>query len=391
MSLAWDRRVHAKEPTEPVAGSRAIEQRAADWLARRDGGGWTGADAAALEAWLDAEPGHRVAFLRLEAGWRELGRLQALGAGISVGPPPRGHWRWTGPVHPGASLRPGPAPAGDGPHDLRGLVFASRRLARARAPRARRTAALAAALFLAATLGNGLRHQAAGDASSHATAIGELQSLPLADGSHTLLGSGSRIQVRLTPAERRIELDRGEAIFDAARDPGRPFIVLAGERRVVAIGTRFSVRRDGPDLRVVVTEGRVRLESAPGADGQRAAALLPAGSVATATAEGVLVRVGPLEAAERLVGWQDGMLAFRDTPLAEAAAEFNRWNTRPIVLADAEAGALLVGGSFRWSNAEGFARLLEQAFPVQAEYSADRIVLRSAPAPRGISAPGSSR
>ena len=81
------------------------------------------------------------------------------------------------------------------------------------------------------------------------------------------------------------------------------------------------------------------------------------------------------EDAERLVDWRDGLLAFHDTTLAEAAAEFNRYNTRRIVIGDDATGALRIGGSFRWSNAEGFARLLEQGFPVRAEYFDDRIVL----------------
>ncbi|NLA67403.1 MAG: histidine kinase, partial [Gammaproteobacteria bacterium] len=66
---------------------------------------------------------------------------------------------------------------------------------------------------------------------------------------------------------------------------------------------------------------------------------------------------------------------FNDVTLAEAAAEFNRWNARPILVADEAAAALRIGGSFRWSNAEGFVRLLEQGFPVRAEVHDDRIVL----------------
>ena len=70
-----------------------IEALAADWLARRDGPAWSHADQAALDAWLDTDTLHRVAFLRLQAVWDESGRLQALGAGWKhPGPPPRGHW-----------------------------------------------------------------------------------------------------------------------------------------------------------------------------------------------------------------------------------------------------------------------------------------------------------
>ena len=76
------------------ADSMAIEQAAAGWLARRDGGRWNAEEEAALQRWLDVDVGHRVAFLRLEAAWQEGGRLQALGAGWQdSAAPARGHWQ----------------------------------------------------------------------------------------------------------------------------------------------------------------------------------------------------------------------------------------------------------------------------------------------------------
>lgn len=314
-----------------AASSLHVERIAADWLARRDGDVWTDADAHALEAWLAATTAHRVAFLRLEGAWHESARLQALGAGVRDG---------------------------------------SRRT---RWPAAAAAAAVVAVALLAGAVPLSLHRTEAIDASSHQTALGAISTVPLADGSLTTLGSDSQIDVRLSPRQREVELRRGEAHFAAARDPRRPFVVQAGARRVVAIGTRFSVRMDGDDLRVVVTEGSVRLESAD----RPAATVLPAGSVALATASGLLVNAGTVAEAERMVGWLDGVLVFHDTALSDAVAEFNRYSRRRIVVADAAAGALRIGGSFRWSNAEGFVRLLEQGFPVRADYGREEIVLHT--------------
>ncbi|HEX5775835.1 MAG TPA: DUF4880 domain-containing protein, partial [Caulobacteraceae bacterium] len=55
-----------------------IEERAAAWLARRDGDAWSDADQQALAAWLDEDMAHRVAFLRLESVWRRADRMAAL-------------------------------------------------------------------------------------------------------------------------------------------------------------------------------------------------------------------------------------------------------------------------------------------------------------------------
>lgn len=345
-----------------------IEATAAAWLARRDSADWVEEDEQALADWLGRDTRHRVAYLRLRATWDEAGRLEALGAGRhEAGPPPRGLW----PAAVGdTATRPPHAP----PPRFDGVVFAPR------APRRRSVlprVAAGALMVGALALGWAWYSFAPLETAAHQTALGELGTVPLADGTRATLASDSRIEVRLTRRERRVTLRRGEAYFDAARDPGRPLVIAAGERRVVAVGTRFSVRRDGPDLRVVVTEGSVRLESDPVDGKARPAALLPAGSVALARRDGTLVRSMPLADAAQLVDWRSGLLVFRDTTLAEAADEFNRYNRRKIVIVDDEIAGLRIGGSFRWANAEGFVRLLEQGFPVRADYGAERIVLRS--------------
>ncbi|MBN6111019.1 FecR family protein [Xanthomonas bonasiae] len=358
--------------------SRRIELRAAAWLARCDRGDWTPQQQARLEAWLAAATAHRVAFLRLRAAWQESGRLQALGAGQRDGHiPPRGSWRGLA----GGDALANDTEANDGaaaavapgtPADLGQLRFAPRLPARARR---RWPLALAATLLLGMVLGLAWRQSAALQPVAYASATGSLRPLALADGSHATLSSDSRIDVALSRAQRHIDLQRGEAFFEVSKDPARPFVVASGARRVIAVGTRFAVRRDADALRVVVTEGTVRLESA--ANPQAPPTLLPAGSIALAGPHGVLVRRVALAEAERALDWRNGYLTFDDTPLQAAVAEFNRYNTVKLQVADASAGALRVGGNFRWSNTDAFVRLLEQGFPIRAERRGDQVLLHS--------------
>ena len=349
-----------------MADSRQIEALAADWLARRDGEAWTAREQQALDAWLAASARHKVAYLRVESAWAEAGRLQALAAGLPAG---------TLPPRTGSAM---PAIAPDARSDLRDLRFAPRDRS---APRRRGWQhGIAAALALIA-LGSAVwgGWQLTGQQqASYASAVGQIQTVTLPDGSVATLSSDSRVDVRISRGERHVALAQGEAFFDVAHDTRRPFLVETDGRRVVAVGTRFSVRRDPEEIRVVVTEGKVRLESRAGPDGAaQPVSLLPAGSVATAGRNGVLVRSLPVADAERYLEWRDGFLTFDDTSLADAAAEFNRFNTRKLELGDAAVADLRVGGNFRWSNAEGFAHLLEQGFPVRAERRADRIVLHT--------------
>lgn len=341
--------------------SSRIERTAAAWLARRDAREWDARDQAQLEAWLDDSEAHRVAWLRLLSAWQQADRLKALGAGVPAGHvPPRGQWNLSSHF------------------DARHAQAREHAFARQRATRRRHAFAAAAMLALTLTAATAVflwrSRIPPAPPAIYSTTVGQSASVSLADGSEATLSSNTRIAVELTGGERDIALERGEAYFEVKKDAGHPFVVHADGRRVVAVGTRFAVRRDdAADLRVVVTQGLVRLEPPPGSGA--ATTLLPPGSVAQVSGDALEVRHLPLEDARELLSWRDGFVVFHDTPLADAVEEFNRYNTRKLAIADPSIANLRVGGHFRWSNDQAFVRLIEQVFPVRAEVEGDRIVL----------------
>ena len=350
-----------------MLNSREIELAAAAWLARRDAGRWSAHDQQRLDAWLDEATAHKVAFIRLDAAWRQSDRLQALGAGMPKGClPVRSSWAYSPPTeHESAAVVAQPARTRQ-PPDQRSSQ--SRPLLR--------LFAAAAMLALVVSAAVGWHRYTAVEQATYQTAIGALQEVPLADGSIATLSSDSRITVTLSHGERHIDLQQGEAFFAVAKDHARPFIVSTGNRRVIAVGTRFSVRRDSSNLRVVVTQGLVRLESNNRENGQhQPTTWLPAGSVATTSDSGVVVSSGSVQQAEEYLSWRSGFISFHDTPLAAAAAEFNRYNANKIVINDARVGAMRVGGNFRWANTDAFVRLLAQGFPIEAHRQGNDIVL----------------
>lgn len=356
-----------------------IEETASDWLVRRESGQWTQTDQALFEQWLDASTANRVAFLRLELAWEESARLKALGAGIPGNqPPPPGQWNLT-PIFDSHRVAPD---LRDTPAPHTGAV-----------PRQRtRRFAIAASVLLAVAAGFGTYQLWTGDTDRYRTPIGGLSSVPMPDGSMITLNTASEIRVAVNENERRIDLRQGEAFFDVAKDPNRPFVVEAGKKRVVAVGTKFSVRRNGESIEVVVTEGKVRVEDAsrplrssameasgssappPGADHS---VFLTPGAIAYADEAGVLVQRKSLAEAETHLSWRSGVLMFREQSLADAVAEFNRYNARKIVIADPAVAALKVEGNFRATNVDAFVRLLESGFPVRAAAEEDQIVLSS--------------
>lgn len=341
-----------------MASNAQIEHTAAQWLVRREAG-WDETEQAQFQAWLEASTAHRIAWIRLDTGWQRASRLKALGAGLPPGQvPPPGAWPELRADNEPASA----VPPFDSRSDLREVVFRQR--PRPRQPRFMRWSATMAMLLLAVGFAGWWRFGST-ERASYATVIGEMRTVALADGSVAQLSSDSRVEVVYSRRQRHLQLEQGEAFFEVAHEPGRPFMVEADGRRVVAVGTRFSVRRSGETLRVAVTEGRVRLEDETQPD--TASTLLPAGTTATAGRDGVRVRPTSPKDMEALLSWREGLLVFHSTPLAEAVAEFNRYNAHKLVLDDPSIADIPVGGSFRWANTEAFVRVLEQGFGLHAE------------------------
>jgi transmembrane sensor len=229
-----------------MSTSRQIETQAANWLARRDAPDWLPADEAVLNAWLAESTAHKVAFIRLETAWNASQKLKALGAGVSKGViPAPGLWRRSRFLRLRGGLAVEPARAATGPR-----TGSRRRRGRLG------LYGLAASLLVGAVVASLWLFSPGG--SAYRTAVGGLEAVPLRDGSKVTLNTDTDVRIELSPSERRVDLRRGEAFFDVAHDATRPFVVRAGDKRVVAVGTKFSVRRDGNEMWVVVTEGMVR-------------------------------------------------------------------------------------------------------------------------------------
>jgi transmembrane sensor len=275
-----------------------VEAAAAAWLVRRDRGDLSVHDQDEFNAWLRASTAHRVVFLRLEAAWQQADRLRALGAGVPAGAMPKpGEWAGGTFFHAGASGAP--------------------KLANQR--RWRWPIGIAAVLAVA-VIGIGLWYVEMLRVADYQTVVGGVQAVPLKDGSAIMLNTNSEVRVAVTDTERRVDLTRGEAFFHVAKDPKRPFVVRAGSSRVIAVGTQFSVRRDGNVVSVVVVEGRVRLERDGGSATMDPPTLLAAGAVARSDGAALVVQARPLPEAEQMLSWRNGYLTFHDTPLHVAVA-----------------------------------------------------------------------
>jgi len=334
-----------------------IEAAAAVWLSLRDRG-MNPEETAAFMRWLQESPRHAEIFAELDAVWQEFERASAL--------------------RPAASAE-GPTP------DL----LIPRPLVRRQSSRLMR-GLLAAAASLAIAWAGWQAWQATRPTAE--TSVGAFHRMSLPDGSVVQLNTDSAIKLRYSDHERRIELLRGEAHFDVARNPARPFVVAAGSVAVRAVGTAFNVRRRADAVDVLVTEGKVQLsndqngQSLLAAESEAAPPVLVQGERATVALDGhvtpgsrpaAVAVMAPVEV-RRALAWQERRLVFEDLALGEVVAEFNRYNETKLVIDDPVLAARRFSGTFRPDAYEPFVRLLEENFRISAVRDARSIRLESA-------------
>jgi transmembrane sensor len=313
--------------------ARSIDEIAADWVAAKDSERWSPALQAQLEAWLAQSIQNRVAFLRLESGWRRADRLGALRLNNSEYIKPSLGLGWR-----------------------RGGV-----------------AALAATVLIAIALSSQSLRFAVDRGNVYTTDIGQRKAVLLNDGTQVTLNTSSSLRISITGDQRQSWLDHGEAFFDVAHDPAREFVVHVGNRHVHVLGTKFSLRHDGEKLQVNVLEGTIRVE-------QRGAAplVLTKTDAAIISDSAAAVLKQSAEKTFARLSWLQGKLVFDGAPLADVAEQFNRYNRRQIVITDTKAAELRIGGTFEADNVDAFLHLLRDGFGLTIQESGIETYVASA-------------
>jgi len=350
----------------------AVAEQAVDWFLERDEGLLDTRESAALMAWYKASPINVEEFLGVAAIARDL--------------------REAGP---------------DSEHSVEALV------ARARAddddekvqplwPRALaavsdlrvrhwQTSAVAIAALVLASFGLfslwNLRPipqlgSPAGATSLHfATRHGEQQTHRLADGSVLHLNTDAAVTVQYSPTRRLVMLTSGEAAFEVAHEPNRPFHVYAGPAEVMDLGTQFDVRLRSDSTVITVLEGRVAVGLSDMSE-SRSMSSNPRPPVR-------LVEVGPDQQvsvsrdegpgtptavdAKRTTAWLHRQIAFNHEPLERVAAELNRYAPKPIEIMTPELRKLEITGVFSTDDTEEFLAFLRTLDGVRVDVTATQI------------------
>ena len=222
--------------------------------------------------------------------------------------------------------------------------------------------------------------------STVSTAIGEQRTLNLEDGTRVELNTDTHLAVKYDRKIRTVVLNSGEAYFQVAHEQ-RPFIVIAGERKILALGTAFTVRHDDTaddPVTVTLIEGRVAVAPVDETAPPSGPSALPPNSEVKVLKPGQRLRERKHQppaleslSIDKATGWMRGQLIFDHTPLREAAAEFNRYSTLKITVASTRAATLPVGGIFRISDSTSFARAVAETYNLRLVRSDDKLILEA--------------
>lgn len=332
-----------------------VSEKASEWcviIAQRS---LTPDEAKEFEAWMDADASHSAAFARASFIWRALDssntsprraavRMDALAALAGQDDDPVPSW-WQRPLVRRSGM---------------GALAASI------------VAAISFLVFQPAT---------APQAVDYATALGERRVVMLGDGSRLSLDAASEVSVAYSEDKRELVLKSGRAKFDVAKNPLKPFSVVAGDKLIVATGTSFSVEILDGEVNVVLFEGHVavlnratkRPAVIPRQGGLDAIdSLLQPGQELSMRAQGP-AKLEDIDVG-RATSWEAGQLSFADEPLAQAVERMNRYSSTRFVIGDPEAGRVEISGVFNSNNVDGFVSNVTGVFPVKTVRRGSEVV-----------------
>ncbi|HEY9090717.1 FecR family protein [Parasphingorhabdus sp.] len=301
---------------------------AAHWFNIHQAEEVSAADEAMFEAWLAREPENYRAYKQLERQWAIMG---------SVAEDPR--------------------------------VLETRKHDREnfRAPsRWRHLAAIAAILIFMVISGWAIHNSGFFEStigfSDHKTQIvrsevGQRVAMTLAEGSVVTLDTDSEVHILDMEKTRTLQLVKGRAFFDVAKDPSRPFIVQAGSKTVEAIGTSFSVRMNEDEVTIVLLEGKVHVEQKKSLTHAPRQLELTVGHELVVGDEPQW-KIRKVDA-PRETSWMTGRLTFLDKPLVEAVKEMNSYSKRKLVFENDIVPSQRIVGVFETGDVEAFVKAIE--------------------------------
>ncbi|MDF2856025.1 MAG: hypothetical protein K0Q87_1876 [Neobacillus sp.] len=204
------------------------------------------------------------------------------------------------------------------------------------------------------------------------TALGQQIQVQLVDGSKIWLNAGTSLKydtkMYRQSSTRSVEIN-GEAYFEIAKNPQRPFIVKTGSQKITVLGTHFNVCAYNNELgeRTTLLEGSVSISS-----GKDILFLKPGEQVSVDRQTIKKIKVN----AESFVAWKDGMFSFNEDNLADIMKRISRWYDIDVIFQGADPNSHFGGTISRYENLEKVLERLELTGGVSFKVEGRKVYVR---------------
>jgi transmembrane sensor len=234
-----------------------------------------------------------------------------------------------------------------------------------------------------------------GFGDTYQTTHGQLGSWRLSDGSLLHLNTQSAATVRFRAGERLVKVHYGQARFGVVHDKARPFRVMVGNATIIAAGTEFEVYRTDETVQITTISGRVAVLKDEVPSSVTPVLDIP-GAVAVEAGQQVVVDRTSISKPravnlENVGAWMQRRIVFERSSLRQVTAEFNRYSTVPLKVADESLSALQISGAFSAFDPNSFLDFMRHVEGVTVDVRADVILLRQRLPPEGRVSPTDSR
>ncbi len=340
-----------------------IEDDAARWIVRLDGGSPDEETIDAFSSWLEQDQRHRARFVELASLWGNMDSLSTLANLI--------------------------------PLNETGLAQSTSRTTPAVVMKSRYAVALVG-MFVAISVGVMFYFGGSSSFQSQSrafhevvyqTAVGSQEEFQLPDKSVIKLNTDTQVLVSYNEYQRNVVLQKGEAYFQVSDDPRRPFSVFVGQGKVVAVGTAFNIRMSDDLVRVIVTDGKVEVfpsvvetgeQETPSGDRIEATyedrIFLTEGNSVEFDSEIKTLELIEPEDIDHGLAWQKGMISFEGESLEAAINEINRYTSTRIVITDSQIRKIRVGGYFNPRETQTMLDACESIFGLQLTHVSEDLI-----------------
>jgi len=355
--------MHSQYDQTGLTTEQDAQQRAREWIVFLQSDEVSEADQQRFERWLALDERHCSAYQQAQSIWQAASNLTALGSLESL----RG-------MH-------------DNPATDRGLlqrikrwVFSSPSSSSSSGRSSRAAwpqwgAALASVLLVTLIIGS--PQPAPPELIVYQTQTAETRSLLLADGSEVSLSPQSRIEVTYSAAQRQVKLLKGEAFFDVAKNPERPFIVDTRTTRVTVLGTMFNVNNSPHGVQVAVEEGRVQVAEQGAAGRADAEVKLSAGQLINVSQAAGLSQVQAIDP-QTVGAWREDVRVYQARPLEQVLEDLDRYHPADLYIVDESLKKLPVTAIFPTKDAQQMLTALESILPISVQaISGGRVEIRA--------------